>query len=629
VRIALTRPRRTAVIATAVAALVTAANASQGAYFSQSWGWVALAFLMPATVALILGVTEVPGRLRIAFAILVVALGAWIALSALWSISPAGSLREVERMLVYASLALALALVLRRGDAAGLVSGVFIGVVLVSAYSLATRLFQDVLNTFDAPGLPYRLSEPIGYWNALGLFAVLGILLGLGAAAHERRSLYAGVSAGAMPVLACTLYFTFSRGAWAALAAGLVTMVAADARRLRLLWTTLAVAPAPVIAVAVASRQSALTTEGAPVDDAVAQGHGLAVLLVLLTLGAGTLAVAARWVSWRVPAPPAIRRVLDVGLVLSAAITIALGMVSLGGPSAAASELRERFESGITVRDPNNLNERLFSISANGRVEHIQVAWDAARERPVVGNGAGTYEYFWYLLRPIRFDVRDAHSLYAEMLAEVGVVGLALLLLALALPVVGAIRARRSRVVPAAFGAFAAWAAHSAMDWHWEVVGVTCAALLAGGTCMLAAERRRRAPLPDAARVPLLVGASVLSVVAVVSLVGNQALFAARDAARGKDWAAARDDARRAKALLPWSFEPLIVRGDAEAGLGDRAAALGAYRSAVSMDSENWVAWLRLAQVARGAERAAAYARVRALNPLEEDLPGEASATGS
>jgi len=71
------------------------------------------------------------------------------------------------------------------------------------------------------------------------------------------------------------------------------------------------------------------------------------------------------------------------------------------------------------------------------------------------------------------------------------------------------------------------------------------------------------------------------------------------------------------------SHEPDIVLGDAAAGLGDRERALESYRSAVATDPRNWVAWLRLAQVARGAERAAAYDRVRQLNPLEEGLPGE------
>lgn len=626
----LTRSRRTVVVATAVAALVTAANASQGAYFSQSWGWVALAFLVPSTIALILGVVETPGLLRIAFAALVLALGAWIALSATWSISPAGSLREVERMLVYAALALALALLMRRGDAVGLASGVFLGCVAIGAYALATHLFQDVFGTYDDPDLTYRLSEPIGYWNALGLLMVIGVLLGLAFTAHARRTWLALAAAAALPTLSSALYFTFSRGAWIAVTVGALAMVITDARRLRLLWTSAVVAWASIALIAVASRRTALTTEDVGLaEEAVSQGRGLAVWVAVMTVASVLLAYAARWASRRAPIARRTRRAVDVLLGLVAVATVISVMIASGGPRALTSKVEDRFRAELVTSEPGNLNQRLFNLSGTGRMDHLQVAWDAARERPVVGNGAGTYEYFWYLLRPILFDVRDAHSLYVEMLAEVGIVGLSLLLLALALPVAGAFRARRSRVAPAAFGAFAAWAAHSAMDWHWEVVGVTAAALLTGGACMLAAERRRGAPLREAVRIPAIAGAVVVSVVAVVSFVGNQALFAARDAARAKDWTSARDHARRADALLPWSFEPLIVRGDAEAGLGNRPGALAAYRDAVGKDDRNWVAWLRRAQVARGAERAAAYARVRALNPLEEDLPGEASEPGS
>lgn len=77
------------------------------------------------------------------------------------------------------------------------------------------------------------------------------------------------------------------------------------------------------------------------------------------------------------------------------------------------------------------------------------------------------------------------------------------------------------------------------------------------------------------------------------------------------------------------AFEPDLVLGDAYAGLGDRRGALRAYRDAVATDGRNWVAWLRLAQVARGPERARAYERVHELNPREGALPGEdASAPG-
>jgi tetratricopeptide (TPR) repeat protein len=241
----------------------------------------------------------------------------------------------------------------------------------------------------------------------------------------------------------------------------------------------------------------------------------------------------------------------------------------------------------------------------------------------VLGHGAGSYEYLWYEDRVTPSVIRDAHSLYAETFAELGVVGIVLLGLALLVPLIAAVRARRNRLVPAAAAAYVAWVAHAAMDWHWEVVGVTAVALLAGGVALLAAERGAVRPLRGAARGPLLAGSVALTVCALVSLVGNQALFAGREALLREEWREADDHGRRAEILLPWSFEPRLVRGDAAARRGDRARAAEEYREAVEVDPRSWIAWLRLAQVARGAERLAAYRRVHELNPLERDLPGE------
>jgi hypothetical protein len=251
------------------------------------------------------------------------------------------------------------------------------------------------------------------------------------------------------------------------------------------------------------------------------------------------------------------------------------------------------------------------------------VAWDAGVDHPVAGTGAGTFEFIWYEQRPSGLIVRDAHSLYVEMFHELGVAGLALLVAALSLPIVAVIRSRRSRFVATAFGAYVAWLASSALDWHWEMVGLTTTALLVGSVGLVSAERRSRGPLHDGSRLALVGMTGTLSVFAVWSLVGNQALFAGREAVARKDWAEAHDHARRARALLGWSHEPSIVLGDAEAGLGDREGALDAYREAVETNPRSWAAWLRLAQVARGPERVAAYDRVHQLNPREEDLPGE------
>ena len=152
---------------------------------------------------------------------------------------------------------------------------------------------------------------------------------------------------------------------------------------------------------------------------------------------------------------------------------------------------------------------------------------------------------------------------------------------------------------------------------------MTVSALLVGAASLLASERGKTRLLGSPTRAGAIVVTVVLSVAATWSLVGNQALFAARDAAARKEWADAREHGRRAHALLFWSAEPDLALGDAAAGLGDRDGALGHYRAAVAADPRNWLAWLHVAQVARGAERAAAYRTVHKLNPLEEGLPGE------
>ena len=616
-----TRTQRTIVVAAAVAAIVTAALASDGAYFSQSWGWVALAFLVPSTVLVILGRVSAPGRLRIAFASAMGALGVWIALSTIWSISVPASAREVERLLVYTSVAIGIALVLRRGDGRGVTAGAFVGITLATIYGLATRLFPDRFDASIDRFNETRLAEPLGYWNALGLVTAVGVILGVALVAHSRRSPFAAVGGACIPLFVVALYLSFSRGSWVALFFGLAAWVALDPRRITVLWSLLVLAPASAVGVAIASRQDALTTDNVPAADVAREGHRLAWILVVLFVVSGILGWAAQRIARAVPTTARVRRAASVALASAALVVGIAALLAVGGPASAVTELRDRFEAAPAVGP--SLNDRLFSISGTGRAQTIEVAWDDGLDHPFVGTGAGTFELNWYEQRPSAAIVRDAHSLYAEAFSELGLVGLALLVAALAVPVVAAIRSRRSRFVAPAAAAYLAWVASSGLDWHWEMVGLSTTALLLGGVGLVEAERRRMALLQPGTRLALVGATATLSVLAVWSLVGNQALFAGRDAIERKDWIEARDDARRAQALLFWSHEPDLVRADAAAGLGDREGALRASREAVEKDPRNWLAWLRLAQVARGVESDAAYDRVRELNPLVEGLPGE------
>jgi hypothetical protein len=374
------------------------------------------------------------------------------------------------------------------------------------------------------------------------------------------------------------------------------------------------------VCIAYASTFDALTTEDAPAAAVEHAGRRLAVAVCVAIVASVVAAWLARRIARLVGVSTRGRRVFAVALASGALVVLVGALAVAGGPFAAFDKVQDRFnaETVGTV----DLNDRLFTISGNGRSEQIRVAWHAGRDRPLFGWGSGTYEYIWYERRPDTFVVRDAHSLYIETFAELGLIGLALLVTALLVLVVGAVRVRRMRFAAAAFGMFAAWAAAVVIDWHWEMVGVTITALLAGAVGLVSSERGTRVRLRGPARPVLIAACLVLSVCAVWSLVGNQALFAGREALARKDWSEARTDARRSRALLFWSAEPDVVLGDAEAGLGDRQGALQAYRDAVATDPHNWVAWLRVAQVARGGERVNAYRRVRQLNPREEGLPG-------
>ena len=165
---------------------------------------------------------------------------AWTWLSLLWTENTVQTALEGFRVLAYLGVAAALLLVVRRETAPALLRGVCAAIVLVSSYGLATRLFPDRIGTYD-PIASYRLSEPLGYWNGLGAFAAMGLVLALGIVASDRSVVARCLAGAAGPLLACTLFFTFSRGAWVALAAGLLVSFALDPRRLQLVVAAIAV----------------------------------------------------------------------------------------------------------------------------------------------------------------------------------------------------------------------------------------------------------------------------------------------------------------------------------------------------------------------------------------------------
>src|SRR5439155_13423874 len=224
-----------------------------------------------------------------------------------------------------------------------------------------------------------------------------------------------------------------------------------------------------------------------------------------------------------------------------------------GSPSA----LAQKGYAAFKAPPPHavNLNRRLLSFSGNRRCGLWRLAWENAGDHPWLGSGAGTYERYFLKHQPADVSfVRDAHGLYIETLSELGPLGLALLVTALAIPLFVAARMRRHPLVPAAAAAYTAFLIHALVDWDWEVPAVMLAGLLCGGAILIAG-RQDRALLQIGvpARVLALGAAILIGAFATVGLVGNHAL-AASDAARGQgDWGRAASEARLARRWLPWS----------------------------------------------------------------------------
>jgi O-antigen ligase len=484
-------------------------------------------------------------------------------------------------------------------------------------YALATRLVPDRFGVIDAIG-GYRLSEPIGYWNALGLCAGLGALLALGLAARGAHPALRAAAAASVPVLLATLYFTFSRGAWAALAAGAAALLLVDRRRLQLLAAAGAVLPFAGGAVALAWHSEPLTTPGFATHLAVEAGHRLLWQLALLCAGAALAALVVQRAERRLEPPRWVARAATATVTAVAAIAVVGALAAYGAPWTLAERGWHAFSDAPTAGGAS-LNGRLFQLSGNGRVAQWRVASAEVDAHPVLGGGAGSFERWWDGHRPAALKVSDVHSLYLETLAELGPVGLALLCALLVLPLLALRRARDAPLASAATGAYVAYLVHAGVDWDWEVVAVTLVALVCS-VALLAGDRPR--PLSARGRNAGLVAVVALTAVSVWLLGGRVAIERAAAAADRGDWPTAVRDTRRAAWLTPWSAEPWRRLGEAQLAARRFADARVSIRRALDRDRGDWRLWLDLAKTSDGAERATALDRAERLNPRGREVLG-------
>jgi hypothetical protein len=547
--------------------------------------------------------------------------------SASWSHSTGRALIEFDRAWLYL-LILVLFGTVRAStqDLRWLIRGLVIGVCVVCLAGLISRVLPDVWHT--APNVSnQRLSYPVTYWNTLGLLAALGIVLALHLTCSlgERR-LVRILAASVLPLLAATLLFTFSRGAIIAVAVGVIVYVLV-ARPSGLLSGALAAVPPTAVLVVVAYHANLLDTVNPTTPAAVSQGHHVALVAgICAVVGAGLRLLFAIGLDARLRRiagrrlMSANKRLLTIALVAAALLAI---VVAVGLPASIAHDWH-RFLSGAPTRGRSDLRQRLTDPSNDGRTELWRVALHGFSASPLHGHGAGMYQTLWDRNRPRFTYTINAHSLYFQTLAELGVPGLVFLLVLIGGVLVGlgsrATRGPRRSIYGALLAAAVVWALRAGVDWDWEMPVVTLAFFAAGGAALN--PRRGRGPgwVPGY-NARMVLGLLCLITLAVpVLIIGSQSrLDDAEQALYSSNCAHASSASLSSIGWLDVRPEPYEILGFCDVRRGLPRLGVLAMKQAVSRDPGSWETYytLAIAQGASGIDPRPAAERALRMNPLE------------
>jgi hypothetical protein len=528
---------------------------------------------------------------------------AWTLASTSWAGSAERAFLEFDRAALYLGVFLVAVLVGTRGNVARWVDGLAVGIVAVATVALASRFFpglfaEDALPTF-LPSSRTRLSFPVQYWNGLGILTAIALPLLLRGAVASRSTLARGAALAPVPILAATVYLTSSRGGAATALAGALTALALSPRRWRTLAALATAVGAGAGAVAILVQRQALV-DGLDSHAATAEGRSAALLVLLLCLVTGAAWAFASRLALR-PPPRRIARA-----IAGAAATLLL----LGVVAAHPAQRFEEFKQPPFLASQSNDFTRAHLLSGNGsgRWQFWTAAADEWRSAPLVGRGAGSYESWWAQHGSITYFLRDAHSLYAETAAELGIVGLVLIVGALGCGVATAItRARRDHdaggaAVASLAGALVGYVVGAGIDWMWELtivslVGMAGLGLLVGPATERLQIARGERPRRFALGAAIVAAGWVLLCAEALPLMADEQLRASERASLRGDEPAAISHARTARKLVPWASSPYLQLALVSEQAGDLAAARQWIEGATRRDPDNWRPWFVAARM--------------------------------
>ena len=478
------------------------------------------------------------------------------------------------------------------------------------------------------------MNDPVEYRNATAALFALAFwpLVCVAAQRGAHPLLRSGAFSGAVLALGLA-YLTQSRGVVIGFACGALVALAFGPDRLRRAWLTLfaigllAVASGNLLEpydVFVATR----ATDPAAIDGAMSTLVTLSIAgffaALLLALFDGGLRISAH-------AERTMRGVAAGGLVLLTVAALAGGLIAVGNPVTFVSDKVDEFKV-LDAAAPGETETRLGSTGGQ-RYDLWRVALNDLRDHPLGGVGEGSYPTNYYAERRTDRNLSTPHSLAFATLAELGLVGL-LLLLAVPVAAFAALAAgwrsaglSERRWGSAMVAGGTVLLGQAMVDWLWQIpglmglgllciaIGVACVSLPEAGGAVARARRPWRIATVI---VPLL--AAVL----VSALYLSDVYTRSARAQRGVSPTEQLSDARNAQRLNPYALAPRYLEAGALEGDGKRPAARAELLDALELEPDNFVTMALLGDLeTRAGHRAAAlawYQRALARNPGDVGL---------
>ena len=468
-----------AVVLLALAATAAYGMLNQGLYAERLWLPVADGVLVVLLVTLFVRgyYEDVPQAAWIMVTFLAALVGVK-GLSMVWTVSETETVNEVLRSSTYLALFVVALGALTSGRQVGpLMDVAILMVAAIAGYGLLQKINPAEYPIRSMLVDEVRVDSTLGYANSTAIVLAMGAALALARSTTMRNAILRGLYAALTLAFLITLYLTFSRGGIGSLVAGLILLFILTEKRLQTLVNLLILSvPGAWLLWRIQSLQGFLQT-GLSEGQRAVLGTAFRNDLVVALAAAFVLQTGYALVVNRYELMPLGRRALGGLAVVAAVLAVGAGALAVVNEYGGVGRAYEMLVSNPPRTE--NAAQRLASLDLGFRKAYWSVGWEAWKERPLTGTGAGTFKYTWLENRTESRDVQQVHNLYLEQGTETGVfaflalVGFVVALVGFSARAAWRARGGRRLLLAGLVSALAVYLVSSVLEWHWYIQGPT------------------------------------------------------------------------------------------------------------------------------------------------------------